>query len=70
MEQLYLVGFLGAAAAILFAWGQSRRVLSYSEGSETMQKIAAAIRSGADAYLKHSPSSPGACGPCSPAWWA
>ena len=53
MEQLYLVGFLGAAAAILFAWGQSRRVLSYSEGSETMQKIAAAIRSGADAYLKH-----------------
>ena len=53
MEQLYLVGFLGAAAAILFAWGQSRQVLSYSEGSETMQKIAAAIRSGADAYLKH-----------------
>ena len=28
-------------------------MLSYSEGSETMQKIAAAIRSGADAYLKH-----------------
>lgn len=46
MEQLYLVGFLGAAAAILFAWGQSRRVLSYSEGSETMQKIAAAIQIG------------------------
>ena len=53
MEQLYLVGFLGAAAAILFAWVQSRRVLSYSEGSEAMRKIAAAIRSGADAYLKH-----------------
>ena len=53
MEPLYLVGFLGAAAAILFAWVQSRRVLSYSEGSEAMRKIAAAIRSGADAYLKH-----------------
>ena len=53
MDQLYLVGFLGAAAAILFAWIQSRRVLSFSEGSDAMKKIAAAIRSGANAYLKH-----------------
>ena len=53
MDQLYLVGFLGAAAAILFAWLQSRRVLSFSEGSDAMKKIAAAIRSGANAYLKH-----------------
>ena len=53
MDQLYLTGFLGAAAAILFAWLQSRRVLSFSEGSDAMQKIASAIRSGANAYLRN-----------------
>ena len=53
MENLYWIGFLGAAAAILFAWLQSRRVLAFSEGSDAMKKIASAIRSGANAYLSH-----------------
>ena len=53
MENLYGLGFVGALAAILFAVLQRRRVMSYSEGTPAMQKIAAAIRSGANAYLKH-----------------
>lgn len=53
LENLYWIGFLGAAAAILFAWLQSRRVLAFSEGSDAMKKIASAIRSGANAYLSH-----------------
>ncbi len=29
------------------------KVLAFSEGNDTMKKIAAAIRQGANAYLKH-----------------
>ena len=53
MEKLFLLGFLGAALGIGFAMLQRHRVLSVSEGNERMQKIAAAIRAGANAYLKH-----------------
>ena len=53
LENLFWIGFFGAFAAILFAFLQSRRVLSFSEGTPAMQKIAASIRSGANAYLKH-----------------
>ena len=53
LENLFWIGFAGAFAAILFAFLQSRRVLSFSEGTPAMQKIAASIRSGANAYLKH-----------------
>lgn len=44
---------MGAAVALLFAWLQSNRVRAFSEGNDTMKKIAAAIRQGANAYLKH-----------------
>ena len=44
---------MGAAIAIAFAWLQSRRVMTFSEGSDKMAKIAASIREGANAYLKH-----------------
>ena len=53
MENLYWLGFAGALAALLFALQQKGRVMSYSEGTPAMQKIAGAIRSGANAYLKH-----------------
>ena len=53
MENLYWLGFAGALAALLFAVIQRGKVLSYSEGTPAMQKIAAAIREGANAYLKH-----------------
>ena len=53
MERYFLLGFLGSALALGFAALQRRRVLSVSEGNERMQKIAAAIRAGANAYLKH-----------------
>jgi len=53
MEKLFLIGFAGALIALAFAAIQRRKVLSFSEGNETMQKIAASIRQGADAYLKH-----------------
>ena len=53
MDNLFWIGLAGALAALLFALFQSRRVLSFSEGNDTMKKIAAAIRQGANAYLKH-----------------
>ncbi len=52
MENLFWIGFIGALVAGLFAIVQAKKVLSYSEGSEKMRKIAANIRSGANAYLK------------------
>ena len=53
MDNLFWIGFVGAAIAIAFAWLQSRRVMTFSEGSDKMAKIAASIREGANAYLKH-----------------
>jgi len=52
MENLFWIGFIGALIAGLFALMQAKKVLSYSEGSEKMRKIAANIRAGANAYLK------------------
>ncbi len=53
MENMFWIGFVGFALAIAFAWMQKGKVMSYSEGTEKMQKIAASIREGANAYLKH-----------------
>ncbi len=52
MDTLFWIGFVGAAVAGVFAWVQARKVMCYSEGTERMQKIAANIRQGANAYLK------------------
>ncbi|NCB51268.1 MAG: sodium-translocating pyrophosphatase [Clostridia bacterium] len=52
MENLFWVGFIGFVLAIVFAVIQAKKVTSYSEGTEKMQKIAASIREGANAYLK------------------
>jgi K(+)-stimulated pyrophosphate-energized sodium pump len=53
MENYFFIGFAGALIALVFAALQRRKVMSFSEGNETMQKIAASIREGANAYLKH-----------------
>ncbi len=53
MQNLFWVGFVGFILAVFFAYLQRNRVMSYSEGTEKMQKIAASIREGANAYLKH-----------------
>ncbi len=53
MDNFFWIGLAGALAALLFALFQSRRVLAFSEGNDTMRKIAAAIRRGANAYLKN-----------------
>lgn len=52
-NNLFWIGFVGAALAIIFALLQSRKVMSFSEGTDKMQKIASSIREGANAYLKH-----------------
>ena len=39
-------------AALAYAFILSRRVMAQSEGTDLMKKIAASIRSGANAYLK------------------
>ena len=53
MVNLLLFGFAGAAAALIFALSQRYKVMQFSEGTPQMQKIASAIREGANAYLKH-----------------
>ena len=52
MENLFWIGLIGALIALSFAWVQRGKVMRASEGDEKMVKIAAAIRSGANAYLK------------------
>ena len=52
MENLFWIGFVGAALALIFAVVQAKKVMGYSEGNEKMVKIAASIREGANAYLK------------------
>ena len=52
MENLFWIGFVGAVVAGLFAVMQAKKVMTYSEGTERMQKLAASIREGANAYLK------------------
>ncbi|MCL2694184.1 MAG: sodium/proton-translocating pyrophosphatase, partial [Oscillospiraceae bacterium] len=52
IENLFWLGYVGAFLALGFAFVKGRRIFKYSEGNEAMVKIAAAIRSGANAYLK------------------
>ncbi|MCL2014873.1 MAG: sodium-translocating pyrophosphatase, partial [Defluviitaleaceae bacterium] len=52
VEQLFWLGILGALTALLFAFVQGRKVLTYSEGNDKMVEIAQAIRTGAKAYLR------------------
>ena len=53
MENLFWIGFIGAAIAGIFAVMQAKKVMGFSEGTDRMKKIVAAIREGANAYLKH-----------------
>ncbi|WP_297233289.1 sodium-translocating pyrophosphatase [uncultured Flavonifractor sp.] len=52
IENLFWLGLVGALIALIFAVAQARKVLRFSEGTELMQKLAASIRKGANAYLK------------------
>ena len=52
LEILFWVGLVGALIALIFALTQAKKVLKFSEGTELMQKLAASIRKGANAYLK------------------
>ena len=49
---LVLFTFLGSIAALLFAVFTAKKVLKFSEGTDTMKKISSWIRKGANAYLK------------------
>ncbi len=53
LENLFLLGFVGAAVALIFAFIQRGIVMKHSEGNDKMVEIAQAIRDGANAYLKH-----------------
>ena len=50
MDNLFWIGFVGAALALIFAYLQKCKVMKCSEGDEKMVKIASSIR--ANAYLK------------------
>ena len=52
MDNLFWIGFVGAALALIFAYLQKCKVMMCSEGDEKMVKIASSIRAGANAYLK------------------
>ena len=51
-EAAFVIGIIGAVIALAFAFIQNKRVMSFPEGTETMKRIAAYIRRGANAYLK------------------
>ena len=51
MDNLFWIGFVGAALALIFAYLQKCKVMKCSEGDEKMVKIASSIRAGANAYL-------------------
>ena len=52
IEQLFFLVPIGSLFALLFAIFQAKKVFSFPQGNETMKKISAAIRKGANAYLK------------------
>ena len=52
MDNLFWIGFVGAALALIFAYLQKCKVMKCSEGDEKMVKIASSIRAGANTYLK------------------
>ena len=43
---------VAALVALLYALFTAKKVLKFSEGNDTMKKISAFIRQGANAYLK------------------
>ena len=49
---LVLFTFSGSAIALIFALLTAKRIMRFSEGTDRMQKIAASIRAGANAFLK------------------
>ena len=51
MDTLWLIVLCGALAIVYAIWA-TRSVLAADAGSEKMQEIAAAVREGAQAYLK------------------
>jgi len=51
IENLFWLGYIGAASGLVFALIQIRKVMAYPEGSEKMVKISQAIREGANAYM-------------------
>ncbi len=59
MDNLFWIGFVGAALALIFAYLQKCKVMKCSEGDEKMVKIASSIRAGANAYLKQQYSTVG-----------
>lgn len=52
IENLYWIGYLGAFAALLFAFLQARKIKAFPEGNAKMIEIAQAIRTGANAFMK------------------
>jgi len=52
IENLFWLGYIGAAAGLIFVFVQIRKVMSYPEGDEKMVKISQSIREGANAYMK------------------
>jgi K(+)-stimulated pyrophosphate-energized sodium pump len=51
-EMLFWLVPVGSVFGLLFAFVQAKRVMAADEGTDTMKKISASIRAGANAYLK------------------
>jgi K(+)-stimulated pyrophosphate-energized sodium pump len=51
-EQVFFFVPAGSILALIFAFVQARKVLSFSEGNDLMRKISLSVRQGANAYLR------------------
>ena len=49
--KILALSFLGAIIALIFAGIKAKKVLGFSQGTDTMKKIATFIKEGANAYL-------------------
>ncbi len=52
VDYIVIFTFIGAIAALLFAFFTAKSVLKFPEGTDKMKKISASIKKGAQAYLK------------------
>ncbi len=52
VQILFYLAPIGAVCALVFALTQAIKVLKFDEGTDLMKKISAAVRRGANAYLK------------------
>ena len=52
LDNLFWISLFASVVALIFVYLQAKKVLSFPEGSELMQKISKLVRAGANAFLR------------------